>query len=103
MSVLSLSSPSGKPYFSISTSAQLRSTANWWTRAATIPLPHHYLWFWSISLFQISPSEIIMSWMSFTSGIYFLVAPEQANSSTILSILFLISFIDGPAYSFSYV
>jgi hypothetical protein len=41
--------------------------------------------------------------MSFASGIYFLVAPEQANSSTILSILLLISFIDGPAYSISSV
>ena len=91
------------PYFSISTSAQLRSTANWLTRAAMIPLPHHYLWFWSISLFQISPSEIIMSWMSFASGIYFLVVPEWANSSTILSILLLINFIDGPAYSFTSV
>ena len=50
---------------------------------------------------KISPSEIIMSWMSFASGIYFLVAPEQANSSTILSNLFMISFIGGPAYSFS--
>jgi len=39
-------------------------------------LIHDYLCFWSISLFQISPSEIIMSWMSFASEIYFLVAPE---------------------------
>ena len=50
---------------------------------------------------KISPSEIIMSWMSFASGIYLLVAPEQANNSTILSNLFLISSIGGPAYSFS--
>ena len=39
-------------------------------------LIYDYLSFWSISLFQISPSEIIMSWMSFASGIYFLVVPE---------------------------
>ena len=63
-------------------------------------LIHDYLCFWNIGSRQISPSEIIMSWMSFASGIYFLVAPEEANSSTILSILFLISFIDGSAYSF---
>jgi hypothetical protein len=38
-------------------------------------LIHSYFCFWSISSRQISPSEIIMSWMSFASGIYFLVVP----------------------------
>jgi len=44
---------------------------------------YDYFRIWSGSLFPIGPSGIIMDSMSFTSGIYFLVVPEKAKSSTI--------------------
>jgi hypothetical protein len=71
-------------------------------KVGRMSLVHDYFYFGASDYF-FGPSEIIMSLMSFASGIYFLVVSKSAFGSTILSILFLISFIDGPAYFYSSV